>query len=251
MAPSRALHGLLSGAPAVVGWSGRSRMITEGVYFIAESVAVEPMVKIGLTIDIKRRFTTLNGQSARPLELVLFWPINEIARARQVDGRTNLANIRSAERLMHEHWAEYRAGGEWFRLVGDLRDFVDDPWAITSPCSVCESPSDIMFIPAGGEPPLACRGAESHPICVECGEHEYPDAHRHDFCQRCDHDADPTNPLFSCNLLPPGSNRWCWRCWETVAFDSRLKHHAEAADFVARVTRRASELRQRDIWNAA
>ena len=68
-------------------------------------------VKIGISTNPDVRFRGLANSSAEPLTLV----------ATFADDRGGKA----LESELHARWAEYRTHGEWFRLEGELAEWVD------------------------------------------------------------------------------------------------------------------------------
>lgn len=77
--------------------------IANCVYFIA----CEGFVKIGTSSDVKARLRTMRAMNPLPLTLLLV-----------------IVGGQPVEREMHMRFAAHRHRDEWFRLDGDLREFL-------------------------------------------------------------------------------------------------------------------------------
>lgn len=64
-------------------------------------------VKIGWSTTIRQRFTTLQSYIPTPLKVYALIPA-----------------VPALERGLHDRFAEHRATGEWFRLEGDLAEWI-------------------------------------------------------------------------------------------------------------------------------
>jgi len=110
----RPLHPDLS--PSDIIPSSRER----GSWIYAIGTVGQPFVKIGVSRDVRARLCGL--QTANPNELRV------IAAIREELGWTEWG--------MHQRFQRYRARGEWFRLEGDLRDwlqhrlYIVEPWLL-------------------------------------------------------------------------------------------------------------------------
>jgi len=76
-------------------------------YFILAADAGK--IKIGKTVDVKKRLSTLRTMS--PVQLDLICTI-------RYDGEL--------ERRIHQHFAEHRAHGEWFEAHEDILSFIEN-----------------------------------------------------------------------------------------------------------------------------
>lgn len=77
----------------------------EFVYLLREG----EFVKIGTTVNPKQRLAAYGTHSPRPMELLACLP-----------------ETVATEQDLHTRFAAYRERGEWFRLEGDLLDWVND-----------------------------------------------------------------------------------------------------------------------------
>lgn len=75
------------------------------VYFIAAPDVA--MIKIGKTIDLKKRFATLKTMSPVPLQIACHIDYDE-----------------SLEYRIHQHLKAHRSHGEWFHATKDVVDFM-------------------------------------------------------------------------------------------------------------------------------
>ncbi len=75
------------------------------VYFIGSGTAV----KIGISVNVVSRLSSLQTASAKPLELLAVVP-----------------GGRETESALHSLFVEYWISGEWFRLEGDVKSLVDE-----------------------------------------------------------------------------------------------------------------------------
>jgi hypothetical protein len=67
-------------------------------------------VKIGVTLDVEKRIKALSTSHHGDLKLI-----------------GTIDNVpRSLERELHKRFARHRANGEWFKLVPEIRAYIDD-----------------------------------------------------------------------------------------------------------------------------
>lgn len=93
--------------------NARSPIIGFSVYFVQPEGSDK--VKIGLTNDLEARLKSFQTGSPEP-----FVVLHQIMTpARRCSERM--------ERKLHRRFDSYRYNGEWFRLEGELADYLDDP----------------------------------------------------------------------------------------------------------------------------
>lgn len=85
-------------------WERAAGSGPRSVYF----AAADDVVKIGLARDPAKRLAALQTSHPKKLTLLLVLP-----------------GGRDLEQRLHERFARYRVGGEWFRRDGHLRNFIE------------------------------------------------------------------------------------------------------------------------------